>query len=162
MNVIEKIKDDETKTLDGIPYEELSRRKYNMVIKTRHSFDMGKMTTENKPVPDDTLEHELFGSRIQQHIHTNDIVTKPEEYHLPVFDCDFEIETVPSSTPGHYHLYIDVPIEFKHYMNIMRAFVDAGLIEEGYYHACLSHGEGFVRRPGHNKKDDFVKTEKSI
>lgn len=70
--------------------------------------------------------------------------------HLPVLDIDFEARLVPSSTPGHYHLYLDgmKPMEERKYANLLNALADAGVIEHGYASASVARGMSLVRNPG--------------
>jgi hypothetical protein len=68
--------------------------------------------------------------------------------HAPVIDIDVPCELLPSSQLGHYHFYIHKPITWTSYVAILKAFFDAGIVEEGYYKACLSKGYSAVRLPG--------------
>jgi hypothetical protein len=70
-----------------------------------------------------------------------------EGEHMPVIDCDYPVYVVPSSTPGHYHLYLNKPISWKHYRRVLRAMSHAGLIEPGYYRASLKRRLTRVRLP---------------
>lgn len=66
-------------------------------------------------------EGELYGSLVGDGVH------------IPMFDLDMHCELVESSTPGHYHLYINHPILTRKYKKLMKAFLAAGLIEKGWY-----------------------------
>lgn len=57
------------------------------------------------------------------------------EEHLPLFDFDFPCELVPSQTEGHYHFYMNKPITWDAYVNVMWAMAEAGLLERGWV-AC--------------------------
>lgn len=76
------------------------------------------------------------------------------EYHRPVLDLDFEAELIPSSTPGHYHLYLDKQIPKQTYFNLLRALADAGIIERGFADCAIERGATSVRLPW-IKKGDF-------
>ena len=67
--------------------------------------------------------------------------------HYPVLDLDLPAVLVPSSTPGHSHLYIDLPIPDDTYWRLCDALVDAGVLQEGYVSACKSRGYTSVRLP---------------
>lgn len=67
--------------------------------------------------------------------------------HRPVLDIDFPAALIPSSTPGHHHLYIDKPMTLKQYENLIWALVDAGIIESGYASASTERGYTSVRLP---------------
>lgn len=72
--------------------------------------------------------------------------------HMPVLDIDFAAELVPSRTPGHFHLYLDKPMTWGTYRNLLRALADAGVIEPGYASASIERGATFVRKPGVPKR----------
>lgn len=67
--------------------------------------------------------------------------------HYPVLDLDLTAYVVPSSTPGHVHLYIERGLTWDQYLDLLRAFRNAGLIEPGYYDACAERRQTFVRLP---------------
>lgn len=71
--------------------------------------------------------------------------------HMPVIDCDFGIQAVPSSTPGHYHLYIDRELTWPQYRALLDGLYKAGLIQEGWYENALKDKRSYVRLP-HVKK----------
>ena len=54
---------------------------------------------------------------------------------------------VPSSTPGHSHLYIDVPMTWEQYEAILTALADAGVMEQGYYRASKLRKGTHLRLP---------------
>lgn len=68
-------------------------------------------------------------------------------FHAPVIDLDFGAQLIPSSTPGKYHLYLDVMMSERRYMRLLRALAKAGVIEEGYYEASKARGYSAVRLP---------------
>ena len=72
-------------------------------------------------------------------------------YHYPCIDIDIPIRVVPSSTPGHSHLYVDEPITWDTYKNLLEALAEAGIVEEGYLNASVDQGGTTVRMP-HVKK----------
>lgn len=71
--------------------------------------------------------------------------------HMPVIDCDYGIQAVASSSPGHYHLYIDRELTWDQYKALLDGFKKAGLIEEGWYNNALRDKRSYVRLP-HIKK----------
>lgn len=71
--------------------------------------------------------------------------------HAPCIDLDYPAYLVESSTPGHFHLYLEKEISWAKYINVLQAMADAGLIEEGFYRAARSRGATFLRRPGVTK-----------
>ena len=67
--------------------------------------------------------------------------------HRPVLDIDIPAALIPSSTPGHSHLYIDKPMTRTQYENLLWALVEAGIIEGGYANASSARGYTSVRLP---------------
>jgi hypothetical protein len=67
--------------------------------------------------------------------------------HRPVLDIDVPAYLVPSTTPGHSHLYIDKEMSWSQYARLLNVLVDAGIIEEGYLGASLARGDTTVRLP---------------
>lgn len=67
--------------------------------------------------------------------------------HRPVLDLDFPAMLVPSSTPGHFHLYLDKPMKWTAYHDLLGALAEAGIIEEGYAEASQVRGYSAVRVP---------------
>jgi len=65
--------------------------------------------------------------------------------HRPVIDIDVPVRYVPSTTPGHGHLYIDVPMDWPQMAKVLIALRDAGVVEEGYLNAALDRGATYVR-----------------
>lgn len=68
-------------------------------------------------------------------------------YHLPAIDIDVPIAVVPSSTPGHSHLYINRVVTWKKYVALLEALADAGIVEDGYVEAAKAHGFTSLRLP---------------
>jgi hypothetical protein len=67
--------------------------------------------------------------------------------HAPVLDIDVPSEWVPSSTPGHAHLYIDVPMTWWRYKRLLKAMAKAGIIEDSYVKVSIARGHTDVRVP---------------
>lgn len=72
--------------------------------------------------------------------------------HMPVIDCDFGIQAVASSTPGHYHLYIDKEMTWEQYKALLNGLLNAGLIEYAWYDNAMNDKRSYVRLP-HIRKD---------
>lgn len=88
-----------------------------------------------------------------------------DDWHSPVLDVDFPVRLVPSSTPGHFHLYFDgVMMAWAKYEKLLKALAEAGIIETGYYENAIRRGMTMVRLP-HVKKDeetlDWVRAPRS-
>jgi hypothetical protein len=67
--------------------------------------------------------------------------------HKPVLDIDFPATLIPSSTPGHFHLFLDREMSWFVYEKLLYALADAGILEEGYVGASIQRGYTAVRLP---------------
>lgn len=67
--------------------------------------------------------------------------------HKPVIDIDVPISVIPSSTPGHSHLYINHFVSWDEYCNLLDALVECGIVEEGYARSSKARGYTAVRLP---------------
>lgn len=67
--------------------------------------------------------------------------------HRPVLDIDLDIVVVPSSTPGHHHLYIDKLMTWERYAKLLQALADAGIVQQGFVNVSLQRGATMVRLP---------------
>lgn len=67
--------------------------------------------------------------------------------HRPVLDIDLPCSVVPSSTWGHFHLYIEHPMEQEAYLKLVDALAEAGLVQKFYAMAARVRGQTFVRPP---------------
>ena len=84
-------------------------------------------------------------------ISSDDLVVP--DMHWPCIDIDHPIRVVPSSTVGHFHLYIDVPFTGEAYFKLLDDLVDAGLVEHGFAQGSRRRGHSDLRLP-HIKKGD--------
>lgn len=83
----------------------------------------------------------LIGSKVEMNITYRDT----KEWHAPVIDLDMPCRLLPSSTPEHYHLYIDQTVEWENYAKLLKALRDCHFISYGYYQAAMKHKETYVR-----------------
>jgi hypothetical protein len=67
--------------------------------------------------------------------------------HRLVIDIDHRVKVVESTTPGHFHLYIDVPMGWDRALGVLTAMADAGVVEPGYVAASEARGYTAVRLP---------------
>lgn len=77
-----------------------------------------------------------------------------EPLHRPVLDIDIPARLIPSTTPGHHHLYLGVDMTWRQYEDIINALANAKVIEEGYARAALNRKATFVRLPWVAKKEE--------
>lgn len=71
--------------------------------------------------------------------------------HAPALDLDVPTRLIESSTPGHYHLYIDVECDWPDYVAMLKAMAKCGILEQNYVDACVRQGATFLRPPGVTK-----------
>ncbi|MGH7793070.1 MAG: hypothetical protein ACREOB_12220, partial [Thermodesulfobacteriota bacterium] len=62
---------------------------------------------------------------------TSEVRGKPG-IHAPVLDIDYPLIVIPSSTPGHNHLYIEKEIREPEYMALLAVLGAVGIVEPGY------------------------------
>lgn len=68
--------------------------------------------------------------------------------HAPAIDVDLPVYAVPSSTPGHSHLYIDVELTWDEYLRLLTVMSEIGLVEPGYLDSARNRGTTLLRLPG--------------
>jgi hypothetical protein len=73
------------------------------------------------------------------------------DIHLPVLDLDFPIVAEPSTTEGHFHLYIDRAMTWDQLVKLMDVMEEVGLLETGYVEAAKIRSYSSVRLPGVKK-----------
>jgi hypothetical protein len=71
--------------------------------------------------------------------------------HAPALDLDIPHEYVPSSTPGHGHLYINVELPWWKYRVLLWALKLCGIIEKGFYNSSVKRKQSMLRLPGTKK-----------
>lgn len=76
-----------------------------------------------------------------------------ESRHYPGIDFDFPAWVIPSNTPGHCHLHISKSVTWDQYKILLRAFVEAGLIETGFVELGVIRRQTTLRVPGLKKGD---------
>lgn len=74
-------------------------------------------------------------------------MTKRENMHTVAIDVDHPVRLIESTTLGHYHLLIDVPMPWWKYRRLLKALKVAGIIEPGYYSAAVGRRATFLRMP---------------
>ncbi len=66
-------------------------------------------------------------------------------YHAPTLDFDFPCRLVPSSTPGHFHFYIDKAITEERYFELLETLHRVGLLQLGVLKSAKAHGQTYLR-----------------
>jgi len=67
--------------------------------------------------------------------------------HKVVLDIDLPVTVLPSTTPGHHHLFIDHEVAWDDYVNLLEALATCGLVQPGYVYASKQRGYSCVRLP---------------
>lgn len=68
--------------------------------------------------------------------------------HSPAIDIDFAARLVPSSTEGHFHLYLDgIQMDAETYAELLVALRKAGVIQEGIKRRWFASGMTLLRLP---------------
>jgi hypothetical protein len=106
-----------------------------------HGLDPGDRTLW-KAVTRDRLER--VTNRADAHLVSS--MVEPG-VHMPVLDIDFPAQLVPTSTPGHFHLYLDIDMDWETYVGLLNALCDAGVIQPGYYANSVRRGASYARLP---------------
>ena len=69
-------------------------------------------------------------------------------FHAPTLDIDMYCALHGSTTPGHFHLYIDKPMSWVDYVKLLTTLRDVGIIQPGYCDLSLARGASYLRKPG--------------
>ena len=79
------------------------------------------------------------------------------DIHLPVIDLDVEAHLVPSSTPGHTHLYINYLVPWEKYVTMLEAMADCGIVQRNYVKHSIRRDATMVRYPGVTKDNEYAR-----
>lgn len=128
--------------LHGAPIDPPLKLKHprKMYYKETFSDGYGNDSEEYKEVSD-VSDAKLYSSEV-----------KGTDKHAPVLDIDLPARLVPSSSPEHYHLYIEQLLSWRKYKKLLKAMSDAGIVESAYVKESINRGATFVRTPN-TKKD---------
>jgi hypothetical protein len=67
--------------------------------------------------------------------------------HMPALDIDFQAHLLPSSTSGHFHLYLDKPMTWNNYLYLLKALAAVGILESGFLAAARRREATYLRLP---------------
>lgn len=73
--------------------------------------------------------------------------------HKVLLDIDVPAMLIPSTTPGHSHLLIDVQVPWEKYVDMMDAMAEAGVLEVGFVKAARARGFSTLRMPWVKKEE---------
>jgi hypothetical protein len=119
------------------------------------SIDLGNESSSEFKVPNTASEGTYLPKPLPSGEHN--VVTSSlgiADRHAPVLDLDIPHELVPSATPGHSHLYLDVAMTWEQYKKLLRVLADVGIIEHGYYRASVAKGFSAARLPWFPKVEE--------
>ena len=63
-----------------------------------------------------------------------------------LIDCSAKL--FPSSTHGHFHLYLDICLSWNDYADLLGALDEARIIERRYYKIAMDRKQTYLRPPG--------------
>jgi hypothetical protein len=69
------------------------------------------------------------------------------DMHYLAVDIDHPAQLIPSSTPGHSHLYIAKPLTWPEMVDVLGALARVGIVEPGYAAAAIRQGHTTLRLP---------------
>lgn len=75
------------------------------------------------------------------------------ELHVPIFDIDVPATLIPSSTEGHSHLYIDVPMTWRTYRRLLKECGRAGIVDKKFVKVSIREKMGLLRAPWVKKEE---------
>jgi len=82
------------------------------------------------------------------------------QVHRPLLDIDFEAALIPSSTPGHYHLYLDKPMSRQEYVELLKTLQRVGILQRGFVDSAIGSELGTTLRvPWAEKAVQEIKQE---
>ena len=77
-------------------------------------------------------------------------------FHAIAVDIDHQCHLLPSRTPVHFHLYVDKKIPWKQYIEWLRISAEIGIVEEGFYRACLAKGMSTLRMGPYEEYKEYI------
>jgi hypothetical protein len=108
----------------------------------------------NPRVSDSSKEDILYESDMQDGNLISSECVFDDNIHLPLFDLDgVDISLLPSVTPGNHHLYINHPIPWDKYSNLLRAMADCGIADPRWVEYCLARKSALLRHPKEEKDE---------
>lgn len=78
-------------------------------------------------------------------------VSAPVAARETAFRLSVPARLVPSSTQGHFHLYLETRLRWDDYLGLMRRMVDAGLLEKDWVDMNERRRMAMLRKPGIKK-----------
>lgn len=147
------------------------------ILRRLTTFRVDWTKARGKHDPNDVADYEPMIDREEADIEHANVVsslirTDPKDFyadpnnrrHVLAIDLDIPATLIPSSSPGHHHLYIEVPKGIPHhrYMALLSALADAGIIERGYAEVSIARGHSDLRLPWVKKDDQIPARDTSV
>lgn len=118
-------------------------------------------------VPAENVEYEPGIDREVADLNEANIVSSEhkvsflERRHAVLLDIDYPAYIVESSSPGHHHVYLDVPGGVKHedYMELVELLGRIGVVEKGYAEVSVKRGHTDLRLPWVRKEDQKIHSD---
>lgn len=131
-----------------VPFPHKKRNPFpGQVLRRVEEFDEYGETEDSRKIVEDLEQATVVTSETEKPTLSNQWMPK----HKPVLDIDLPVIVVPSSTPGHHHLFIDKEMTWENYEKLLKVLAEVGIIEEGYLGAALMRGHTAVRLQGVTK-----------
>ena len=74
---------------------------------------------------------------------------------MVMFDVDIPMVVIPSTTPGHNHVYFpNTHVSKNELFNVLDALASAGIVERGYAEASKARGFTALRLPWVRKRHE--------
>jgi hypothetical protein len=117
----------------------------------KHTASLQQNSEQWKEFPVEHLipvEDESEATLVSSAIDGDDPWPGEQPLHLPVLDIDFPAHLEPSTTLGHFHLYLDKEVEWDKYVAFLEAAKNADILEAGFVNASIKRKATYVRYPG--------------
>lgn len=85
---------------------------------------------------------------------TGNLVTSKSQFgrsHYPMLDLDLPHQYFPSATPGHGHLYLNIPMTWGECIELMEVLEKLYIIQEGWKRRSIERGYMALRHPNFPK-----------
>lgn len=81
--------------------------------------------------------------------HARKLINEAERQVYPfIVGLETPARLLPSSTPGHHHLYMDTELPWNDYALLLKRLEEATIIQRGFYRASLERKQTMLRKPG--------------
>jgi hypothetical protein len=124
----------------------------------------GRLTHQHPDLDHDEYMGDTHAKLPPLPLHESNVVSSllPNGRHAPAIDVDLPVHAVPSTTPGHSHLYLDVELTWPDYLSLLEVMRDVGIVQDGFYRSAKSRGTTLLRLPGVPKPDGPCSCERCI